>query len=435
MAVSEIDDAADRAGNVVQLLALQGGENKGAYLVLEKLQPGGNKSPYATAQNAGVILAHDPVFSGMLGFNEFTGEYLLLRAPPPSEQGRSAQPGPYPREWKGEDVTLILQHIQRIWCPKMTKSAVEDAMIAEASARRFHPIRDWLATLRHDGVMRLDTWLPKAFGCEESEYTAAVGAKWMIAAVRRVRQPGVKFDCMPILEGDQGLGKSQAVKALAGENWFSDSMHHDLGHKDAPISLVGVWIMELAEIQQIIRAEMEVCKAFMTRGKDRYRPPYGKAAINVPRQSVLVGTTNETDYLRDSTGNRRWWPIRCAYADHDWITQNREQLWAEAAAREAAGESLWIDDADTLRSAEQAQSDRLSDDSWSGKVFDYIGMSRKVAMADVLSHGLQLAMKDQDKRAEMRVANILRKEKWRARVFREGRRTPRYWLHPEWKDE
>ena len=347
--------------NVIDMLPLSGGQNRGAYRVLQKLLPGGNKQPHPTVSNAIVILADDPTLAGMLGFNEFTRQYLLLRAPPVAEEGDLIRPGPYPRQWDSADIALILAHIQRIWCSKMNRAALEDAMLAEASRRRFHPVKDWLATLKWDGKPRLDTWLYKAFGAENSDYSAAVGAKFLIAAVRRVRRPGCKFDCLPILEGDQGLGKSRVCRALGTPEWFSDSMHHDFGSKDAPISLQGVWIMELAEIQQMIRAEVEVFKAFLSRPVDRYRPPYGRTAIDVPRQSVMIGTTNERDYLRDSTGNRRVWPIRCTHADEDWVTANRAHLWAEAAAREASGESLWLDDENTRREAEAAQSDRMMD--------------------------------------------------------------------------
>ena len=212
------------------------------------------------------------------------------------------------------------------------------------------------------------------------------------------------------------------------------AVNYHFGSKDAPISLQGVWIMELAEIQQMIRAEVEVFKAFLSRPVDRYRPPYGRTAIDVPRQSVMIGTTNERDYLRDSTGNRRVWPIRCTHADEDWVTANRAHLWAEAAAREASGESLWLDDENTRREAEAAQSDRMMEDAWEEKVMDYIGFTQKVKMEDILNHALNLTSKDQNKSAQMRVSSILRSRRWKSRVVRECGHTPRYWFHPHHED-
>ena len=432
--MSEPKDPDDRIDNVVNLLDLKGGANKGQYLVLQRLLPGGNKPPYGTVSNAMVILSHDPTVAGLLGFNEFTGQYLLLRSPPVSEDGDAPLPGPYPRQWDSADVSLILAHIQRIWCAKMTRSSVEEAMLAEASRRRFHPVRDWLASLKWDGVPRLDRWLNLAFGVPHDDYSATVGAKFLIAAVRRVRRPGCKFDCLPVLEGDQGLGKSKGCRLLFGSDWFSDSMHHDFGSKDAPISLIGVWGMELAEIQQMIRAEVEVFKAFLSRPVDRYRPPYAKAAIDVPRQSVMIGTTNARDYLRDTTGNRRVWPLRCRHVDEAWIENNRTQLWAEAAMRETSGETLWLDDDDTRKSAEQAQEERMLDDAWAEKVWEYVGLSTRVRVADILGACLNLGAKDQDRKAQMRVAEILSRRKWKVRVVREGVATPRYWFHPSHED-
>ncbi len=424
----------EQAGNVVNLLELRGGQNNGVHRVHEKLQPGQGKPPFGTVSNALVILAHDPPVAGLLAFNEFTATPLIMRAPPPADEGGRLLPGPYPRPWGAEDVALLLAYVQRVWAAKMTKAALEDAMLAEASQRRFHPVRDWLATLKHDGKPRLDTWLTKAFGAPRDDYHRAVGAKFLIAAVRRVRQPGCKFDCLPVLEGDQGLGKSRACRELFTAAWFSDSMHPDFGSRDAPISLAGVWGMELGEIQQMIRNEVEVFKAFMSRPVDRYRQPYGKVAVDVPRQSVLIGTTNTTDYLRDTTGNRRVWPIRCTHADVDWIAANRDQLWAEAAAREASGEVLWLDDARAKSDAEAAQDDRMLDDPWTEKVFSHIGFVQRVNVNDILSNALNLALKDQDRKAQMRVADILRQQKWKKKRVREGGQNHWLWLHPDHED-
>ena len=198
----------------------------------------------------------------------------------------------------------------------------------------------------------------------------------LIAAVRRVWQPGCKYDELVVLEGDQGIGKSPAIKILFGADWFTDQISH-LSSKDAAIDLRGKWCVELAEIEHIIRAEVETVKAFLSRAIDHYRPPYGRAAIDVPRQSVLIGTTNATEYLRDATGNRRVWPVKClsavgSGADLDWLRANRDQLWAEATQREANAETIWLDDVATNTVAIQAQAARLAEDPWQDKVRDYI---------------------------------------------------------------
>ncbi|MCK8788231.1 virulence-associated E family protein, partial [Roseomonas sp. NAR14] len=241
-----------------------------------------------------------------VGRDDFKAEFVLRFAPPPARDGDMPLPGPYPRAWGPEDLALVQAHMQRIWTHRFTKQTVEDAMVAEAARHRFHPVEDWLASLVWDGVPRVDGWLHRGFGCPGDDYHAAAGAKMLIASVKRIRQPGVKFDHTPVFEGGQGLGKSTALRALYGDDWFSDSLPEDLASKDAAMGLLGVWCLELAELQQLIRAEAETVKAFMSRQVDRFRPPYGKAYVNRPRQCILVGTTNAEEWLSDTTGNRRF---------------------------------------------------------------------------------------------------------------------------------
>ena len=245
-----------------------------------------------TVANALVIFANDPAVKGLLAYNTFAGHYLLTREPPSEEVDGPPLPGPYPREWRTGDAIFIQAYFQRMWSSKFSRSTVEDAMLAEASIRCFHPVCDWLDTLVWDGKPRLDNWLVNAFDCENTQLHRAIGAKFLIAAVRRVKRPGFKFDYMMVLEGFQGIGKSTAVQVLFGEAWFSDHVPPDLSSKDAAQALLGIWCLEFAEIEHLIRAEVETIKAFLSRSVDRYRPPYGKSYVEHPRQVVMVGTTN-----------------------------------------------------------------------------------------------------------------------------------------------
>jgi putative DNA primase/helicase len=301
--------------------------------------------------NLMLILAQDPALRDLLGRDEFASTDVLRGPPPQPIGGAPAQPGPYPRPWTPADVAHVQFHIQRTWTHQAARRDVEDAMTAIAACRRFHPVRDWLATLEWDNYPRLDFWLSNAFGAPDDAYHGALGAHFLVAAVRRVRQPGVKFDHMPILEGPQGLGKSRAVRALFGGEWFTDSLPAALESRDAALGLQGAWCVEFAEIEQIIRTEVEVIKAFLSRPVDRFRAPYGRAFLSYPRQSVMLGTTNDNDYLRDATGSRRFWPVRCKRADVAWIEANRAQIWAEAAAREEFGEGIWFTEPEVIRPA------------------------------------------------------------------------------------
>lgn len=395
-----------------------GSRATGAHYLQTALQKSDKGAPLNTIANVMLIMAHDPALAGMLGHNEFTSQSLMLRHAPPPEEGQAPLPGPYPRPWGAEDVALVQAYVQRIWIPKASRQMIEDAMLAEAAHRRFHPIRDWLGALRWDGVSRIDTWLCQVFGCPDDDYHRAIGARFLIAAVRRIRQPGCKFDHMPVFEGDQGIGKSTVCKALFGPANFSDAIPEELASRDAALALLGVWALEFSEIQHLIRNEVEVIKAFLSRSTDRYRPPYGKSYVERPRQGVLIGTTNTTDYLRDTSGNRRIWPVRCLFADVEWVEANRDHLWAEAAAREASGEAIWLHEQEAREQAAQAQSDRMSEDVWADLVRDHISGRREARIPDILTTAIGIPRERQGKREEMRVANILTSFGWRRHVER-----------------
>ena len=384
-----------------------------------------------TVANALVIFANDPAVKGLLAYNTFAGHYLLTREPPSEEVDGPPLPGPYPREWRTGDAIFIQAYFQRMWSSKFSRSTIEDAMLADASIRCFHPVCDWLDTLVWDGKPRLDNWLVNAFDCKNTQLHRAIGAKFLIAAVRRVRRPGFKFDHMMVLEGAQGIGKSTALRVLFGDPWFSDHVPSDLASKDAAQALLGIWCLEFAEIEHLIRAEVETIKAFLSRPVDRYRPPYGKSYEEHPRQCVMVGTTNSDDYLRDTTGNRRIWPIACKSADPGWIEVNRDQLWAEAAAREAAGEAIWLNDEALEGDATGAQATRLADDVWFDAVVDWLRGKVEVTSADVLQHALGVPVERMTKGLQMRVGGILRSLKWRRTVVWRYGTAHRLWVPPE----
>jgi putative DNA primase/helicase len=193
-----------------------------------------------TMANLLLILQNDPQMAGLLVADDFFSEVMLTRAPPPVEEGGATLPGPYPRPRCDEDGAMVLAYVQRAWSSRFKKEAVLDAMFAVAAFNRCHPVRDWIASLRWDGKPRLDSWLQRAFGAPDDDYHRAVGAKVLIGAVRRVRQPGCKFDTMMILEGPQNIGKSTAIKRLFGEHWFTDQMPPNLADKDTAQALQGV---------------------------------------------------------------------------------------------------------------------------------------------------------------------------------------------------
>lgn len=400
---------------------------------LDKTEDGGVR---ATHSNLLLILKYDPLLRGLFRLDAFSGRHLISRPVPVLDKDLPPAPGPYPRQWDAGDVTRVLAYVQKEWAHGFKKGAVEECLMVEGQDRQFHPVRDWLTSLRWDGKPRIDRWLTMTFGAELDDYHRAVSSKLLIAAVRRVRQPGCKFDHLVVLEGAQGIGKSRALALLFGQDWTTDDVPADLGSKDAAIALAGVWCVELSEIEPLIRSEAETVKAFLSRGTDRFRPPYGRQTIEVPRQCVLVGTTNSTDYLRDTTGNRRIWPVQCrsvASADIQWLVENRDQLWAEAAHLEATGVAIWLDNLHVRETAVAAQAARLAEDPWGDKVRDFIAGKAEVKVPDILQTALFIDTPHQDKRAQMRVTAILQVEGWRRVVVWDGdiQKTVRKWLPPD----
>jgi predicted P-loop ATPase len=216
--------------------------------------------------------------------------------------------------------------------------------VAEQVAREnaFHPVKDYLAGLQWDGTSRIDTWLITYGHAEDSPYVRAVSRLILLAAVRRVRSPGCKFDELPILESPQGFEKSTAIAALCPtEALFSDSLPLGADAKTTIEKSAGVWIFEAGELHGRRSKDVESLKASLSRQVDGpTRLAYGRLPVKVPRQFIIIGTTNKSDYLKDSTGNRRFWPVKVARFNVSALRADKDQLWAEAAEREALGESI-----------------------------------------------------------------------------------------------
>lgn len=207
--------------------------------------------------------------------------------------------------------------------------------------RSYHPVRAYLEGLRWDGVPRLGRLLADYLGAEDTPLHAAYSTKTLVALVRRVMDPGCKVDTVLILQGKQGRGKSTALRVLAGQ-WFADG-ELDPGTKDAQILLRGVWLYELGEFEKwLSRSNLATIKALVTRQVETYRPPYGRCAIEQPRQVVLIGTTNAEEILTDPTGHRRFWVVRTGDIDLERLRRDRDQLWAEAVAAWTAGAETYL---------------------------------------------------------------------------------------------
>lgn len=268
------------------------------------------------------------------------------------------------RRLNDDIVRRIRQHLIDVTNMNWGKDDVLEAVLTVARENPCHPVREYLSRQVWDGVPRIDTLLVKYAGAEDNAYVRAVGAKALIAAVRRVRQPGCKFDNVIVLEGTQGCGKSSFVKSLSPNiDWFSDSPIGNTESKDAPLSLQGRWIIELGEMSVLSKSGVEALKAFVSSSIDHVRRPYGRMHETLRRQCIFIGTTNQAIYLKDQTGNRRFWPVRVESISLDALIADRDQLWAEAASRETAGESLFLPP-ELWRVAATEQEQRVAEDPW-----------------------------------------------------------------------
>ena len=229
----------------------------------------------------------------------------------------------------------------------------------------YHPVREYLDGLVWDGVPRIDTWLIDYGGAEDTEFNRAVGSLVLKAAVRRVRRPGVKFDEMLVLESPtQGTDKSTALQSLMPDvTWFNDYLPLGATPKEVMEHTKGKWLIEAGELHGMSAKTVNQLKGFLSRQRDRDRVAYGHIPEEWARQFIVVGTTNKEEYLQDETGNRRIWPVRIVQFDVIRLKADRDQLWAEAAHREAKGESIRLDPS-LWPDAGAVQQERLTVDSY-----------------------------------------------------------------------
>lgn len=304
-----------------------------------------------TLRNLTIILENDPnlkplVFNQLLDGMEIKGEV----------------PWKHPSKfWRDADDAQLISYVDTHYGTFSARN-YDIAVTKVADDRSYHPIRSFIDQLpKWDGVGRVDTLLIDYLGAEDTPYVRAVTRKTLCAAIKRVLIPGSKFDSMLVLNGPQGVGKSTLIAKLAGE-WFSDSLNlSDTKDKTAAEKLQGYWILEIGELAGLRKAEVETLRSFLTRQNDIYRAAFGKRATPHLRQCVFFGTTNaESGYLRDTTGNRRFWPVMTpgSGAKHSWelTTEEIQQIWAEALVYVQQGEKLYLDSAtEALAKAEQRE--------------------------------------------------------------------------------
>ena len=279
--------------------------------------------------------------------------------------------------WRDADDAQLYGYVADTFGVQFPENRFAKALTIVADNRRFNPLRDYIKSLPEwDEVPRVDTLLVDYLGAEDTPYTRAVTRATLIGAVSRVLEPGCKFDTVLVLDGKPGIGKSTLLRKLGGK-WFSDSLSlTDVRDKTAAEKIQGVWIMEVGEMQGTRKADVDVLKGFLSRQVDEYRPAYGRVVERHPRTAIICGTTNSTTgFLRDVTGNRRFWPVPVDGGGRlsvwDMTEETRAQIWAEAAALTAEGENPYLDP-EMEKEAERMQQEAIEYDDREGEVVEYL---------------------------------------------------------------
>ena len=292
---------------------------------------------------------------------------------------RGNVPWPHPAKfWRDADDAQLICYVDAAYGTFSARN-YDIAVTKAVDDRSYHPIREFFETLpAWDGVERADTLLIDYLGAEDTPYVRAVTRKELCAAYCRVYHPGIKFDSMIVLNGDQGIGKSTLIAKLGGE-WYSDSLNlSDMNDKTAAEKLQGYWIMEIGELAGMRKADLDKVKAFISRQDDKYRASFGRRVTPHPRQCVFFGTTNsQNGYLRDITGNRRYWNVKVPgngkYKPWDMDEDTVKQVWAEVMVYAKAGEKLYLPP-ELEAYAKEEQRAAMERDDREGLVQEYLDM-------------------------------------------------------------
>ena len=324
----------------------------------------------ASLTNIRLIFEHDPILVSTVKYNQFNQDVVQVANLPEYPLNRSNHCyRVMERLWSDIQEIKVRYYLEANYNMQTSDKQVEDTVKLVADVNGFHPVLDYLEDLEWDGTDRVEEMCITYLGCADNAYTRAISRKVMAAAVARVFDPGCKFDYLLILEGVQGKRKSTFIEVLA-KGWFTDTLG-DIKNKDAVENMRGKWIIEAAELATVSVAEEEHKKAFFSRRTDRMREAYGRKSKDYPRQCIFIGSCNPdgSGYLKDITGNRRYWPVKCEVKEIpiQRLEDNIDQLWAEAVQIYLAGEPLWLS-GEAKEIAETEQQLRRPDNELSGVI-------------------------------------------------------------------
>ncbi|QIN27577.1 hypothetical protein GJU84_11195 [Staphylococcus chromogenes] len=322
-----------------------------------------------TFKNTDLILQHDENLQRLIRRNLFDDNLEVSRVPFWRHKHNNSL------YWTDTDSAELIKYLELDYGLRLSQERLATMLRTEAEKNAFHPVKNFIEAVEWDGVERIETLFIDYLGADDTHYTRAVTRKWLIAAVARIYEPGRKFDNMIVLHGTQGIGKSTIVQRLSGR-WFNESINHFRGN-EAVLSIQGSWICEVAELSAMSKSSIDEIKAFLSTTVDRVRKPYDRLPSVLLRQSVFIGTTNDDEFLKDRTGNRRFWPVGTS---KDKATKNVfteltstevGQIWAEAKRAYDNGEALLLDE-EAEKDARRIQEEHTENDSLVGEIEDFL---------------------------------------------------------------
>ena len=374
--------------------------------------------PIPNLANAMLAFREAPGLADVFGHDLMQNATIITREPP-SRNGRAGIECK-PRPATDADVGRVQEFLQGAGLRRLGKDTTHQAADLRGHERTIHPVRDYLNSLVWDGRTRLKTLLSRYLGAEANAYTDGIGTMFLVAMVARIFEPGCKADYMVVLEGEQGARKSSACAILGGQ-WFSDSLPDVTVGKDVSQHLPGKWLIEIGEMAAMSRAENAALKAFITRPVERYRPTYGRKEVIQPRQCIFIGTTNKSAYLRDETGGRRFWPVKVGKIDLAALTNDRDQLFAEAVEQYRSGFRWWPTAEFEREHIRPEQEARFEGDAWEASIREHLEGRLSVLVQEVAREALHIETARIGRADQNRITAIFERVGWtRGRKDRRG---------------
>lgn len=362
-------------------------------------------------------------FDGLLRFNQFSNEIEFTRKAPWHHLFETV------KTWNDGEALRCKFYLSHFYHFEPSTINLHEAAYVAASHKHYHPVKDYLESLEWDGHKRCHSWLSDVLGVINDDYSRAVGMKFLVAAVKRIYEPGCKYDYIMVLEGRQGTFKSTTFEILASKQWYADPSM-DITNKDSITMLFGKWIIELPEMETHFKSETQAMKAFLTRNTDRCRLPYHRVPMDFPRQSIFGGTINpdideDLGWLKDTTGNRRYWPVKVGVEkqpDLNKLRQIRDQLWAEALFLYHQKVNIYMDDDNLILMAKKEQDKRLSKDMWFDTIQKYLTSNsgkdlRVVTSTELYRDALGGNILHCSRREQHRIASVMAQLGWERGIY------------------